>query len=970
MSIFSYSAQDAALMAGLAEQAAANLDNVNPPPGWSVARTFRNGLYGAQGYIVVGTLPSNGEIVAIVAMGSTWDDYTQNFTSSGLQLAPVTFGLPASRAPAFASHTLALHTQLRAFSKPLREWHRHDELRRVLALPQQMRRHSDAFRSTLDDWLAACPAPGEAVGETRNAGQQLLDQVREMVAATDPVHHAPALERAISRVHETLFASVAGIDGRVQVGYLSMWYGVQDALADALIHVGRMQVFAKQFPVVFAGMTAGGPLAQLAAAYAAPRNNWGPSQQSPVTDIAVYALSSPAFSDASFANAFNGALPTAYTVNASGVDFFPSAPTRSPDNIQLAVTGQTQTLHASVPTYDAPWAERTAWFYGQALGFCTYLRQPCCADCAEGDELRDYAGFAVRATPGQYEPETAAPLSILCALAYQRFQHPATAVAPPAPWVYAADIADGDNVTWGAVFVDPAGGRMTVAFRGTVSALELVQRVADTSVYYPAWLKGAPSDAGVGQGIGTLYDALRDNVAAAIQATRPKLPNGIRQLLLCGHDAGGNLASLAMLDMTQNPLNGVPAPAQVYAFGPPPFALLTFTRFYKTTVPAKSVFLVARVADVVPQFSLNYTVYGVGDPVALTGGDADPVNGNSYHAISSYIALLNPGVAAGPGVKATMADLLEAAGLPAAAHVLFSRALAQRDITPGQVMRGVLDSASTDDGVLRIAWSSRTQMPSSLPSLGLDPRRMDAYFAVESIRLRPGHRLLIEADVGHALHLVVGSIVLEPGARVDVGATVVANIGLLQGASGGEPSPVLTVVGPPGMDGLSGGDGPAGGDGPGAGISGSPGGSGASGAPGGRGGDAPNVNWSVGVIVGRLTVEARGGAGGQGGRGGRGGAGGRGNGNAQGGGGGGGGAGGAGGPGGNGSSVNIYFDQLGPDGGVTVDAKSALGGLGGAGGAGGAAGAGRPDGQGGTNGPSGAAGANGSPSVVTLRQRA
>ncbi|WP_423760744.1 lipase family protein [Burkholderia sp. NLJ2] len=969
MSIFSYSAQDAALMASLAEQAAANLDNVNPPPGWSVARTFRDGLYGAQGYIVVGNLPSNGEIVAIVAMGSTWDDYTQGVTSAGLQLVPVTFGLPASRAAAFAAHTLALHRQLHTFSKPLREWDRQDELRRVLALPQQMRASSDAFRRTLDDWQAACPVPGEAEGATRLAGQQLLDAVRDMVAATDPAHHAPALERAIARVHGTLFASVAAIDGRVQVGYLSMWNGVQDALADALIQVGRMDVFAKQFPVVFAGMTAGGPLAQLAAAYAVPRNNWGPSQQSPVTDIAVYALSSPAFSDTSFANAFNGALPTAYTVNASGVDFFPSAPTRS-DTVQLAATGQTQTLPASVPTYDAPWAERTAWFYGQALGFGAYLRQPCCADCAEADTLRDYAGFAVRATPGQYAPETAAPLSILCALAYQRFQHPDTTVAPPAPWVYAADITDGDNVTWGAVFVDPAGGRMTMAFRGTVSALELVQRVADTSVYYPPWLKGAPSDAGVGQGIGTLYDALRGNFAAAIQAARAKLPNGIRQLLLCGHDAGGNLASLAMLDMTQNPLDGVPAPAQVYAFGPPPFALLTFTRFYKTTVPEKSVFLIARVADVVPQFSLNYTVYGVGDPVTLTGGDADPVNGNSYHAISSYIALLNPGIAAGPGVKATMADLSEVAGLPAAAHALFSRALEQRGITPGQVVHGVLDSASTDDGVLRIAWSSRTQLASSLPSVGLDPRRMDAYFAVEGIRVRPGHRLLMEADEGHALHLVAGSVVLEPGARVDVGARVIANIGLLQGASGGEPPSVLSIVGSPGRDGMPGGDGQPGRDGQWPGMSGSPGGCGAPGAPGGPGGDASNAELNVGVIAGRLLVVAGGGAGGQGGRGGRGSSGGNGNGNAQGGAGGMGGAGSAGGAGGKGSFVNIYFERLGPGGSVAVDAKPSQGGLGGAGGAGGAAGAGRPDGTGGPHGPSGPAGPNGPASVVTLRQRA
>ncbi|WP_323121965.1 lipase family protein [Burkholderia alba] len=962
MSIFSYSAQDAALMASLAEQAGSSLDNVNPPPGWSVARTFSDMWYGAQGYIVVGNLPSNGEVVAVAAMGCTWDQFTMNFRPDGLRLAPVTAGLPASGEGVFAAHTLALHKQLRTFSKPLHEWHRQDELRRVLALPQRMRRNSEAFRRALDDWLATCPVSGSAVGETRVAGQQLLDQVREMLAAADPTHHACALECAVSRIHETLMVSVAAIAGSVQVGYLTQWDGVQSALRDALIEVGRLQVFAKQYPVAFAGMTVGGPLAQMAAAYAAPGNVWGPSQLSPVTDIAVYALSSPAFCDAGFASAFDAALPTAYTVNASGVDFFPSAPTQS-GSTALVPIGRTQTLQAAVPTYDAPWAERTAWFYGRALGFGSYVRQPCCANCAEADGLRDYAGFAVRATPAEYAPQTAAPLSILCALAYQRFQHPGSTVAPPAPWVYAADIA-ADGVTWGAVFADPAGGRIALAFRGAVSELELVQRVADASVYYPGWLKGAPSDAGVGQGIGLLYDVLRGKLAAAIQAGRNKLSGDVRQLLLCGHDAGGNLASLAMLDMTQNPPSGAPAPAQVYAFGPPPFALLTFTRFFKATVPAKSVFLVARLADVVPQFMLNGTVFGVGDLVSLTGGDADPANGNSYHAISTYIALLNPGVSAARGVKATMADLSVAAALPAEAHALFGRALAQRGIAPGQVVRGVLDSASTDDGVLRVAWSSRTQAASNLPSLGLDARRMDAYFAVESILVRPGHRLLLEADEGHALHLVAGSVVLEPGACFDVKARLVGNIGLLQGATG-EASSQFTFVGGRGVDGAAGGDGPAGRDGP----VGSSGGTGGNAGNGGRGDHAPAGVVNVGLISGRLTVVAHGGEGGRGGRGGRGGAGGRSTGDAQGGAGGPGGAGGAGGAGGNGSLVEVYFERMSPDGSVIVDAKPSLGGLGGAGGPGGPAGAGRPDGASGVNGPSGPAGPSGSASVVTLRQR-
>ncbi|HLO77663.1 MAG TPA: hypothetical protein VK196_14495, partial [Magnetospirillum sp.] len=693
----------------------------------------------------------------------------------------------------------------------------------------------------------------EVLQAVRNAGP-----TAEPAAALRLATAGQYLVNAMAAVH-----TAAGANIQVQSGYVNLFESVQPALQSALTMTSRMEVFKTTMPVAVVGMTVGAPLAQLAALLARPGNTWG-KWTSPVTDIGCYALSAPAFGNADFAGAFAAGVPQGYTLNATGVDFFPTLPSPSPLP-EVVMAGVQRAVTASIPACDDPWAERTAEFYCQALGYSAKALRPagrpkgcCCRRAADAEAMALTTG----SLPAGYSAAMAADLAGLSAAVYRRYQHPGNQATLPPQWAWAADVSAND-VPWGSVFANATSRTVALVFRGTTSEYELVCHIDDVNIAYPSWLP-ATAYLGIGQGINALYDSLRGNLVAAIATGVSAAGGGAPTLLVAGHDCGGNLANLAALDLTL--AAATPAVAGTYAFGAPPFASYAFSQFFADKIATS--YWICRHADVVPQFALNYATYPVGALVTLIGDDDDDFNGNSYHGISTYLAILAP--SAQPAARPKATPLQHVAALPQNERDVFERALAARDLHAGQVIRGELDTAETADGVMVLGWSPTGRQPSHRPLSGLDGRRLDAYFAVEAIRVRPGHELRLESSVGHAMHLVAGTITLEPGARLSAAARSIINVGALRGTPEGARYCTVAAIGCDGTTGYQGATGSTGASATDS-FAASAGGNGGNGAPGGRGGDANDLTCVVGTIYGQIQVLAHGGQGGTGGKGGMGG---------------------------------------------------------------------------------------------------
>lgn len=844
MTTLTYTAQDAAALAPLAEMAGGRLPTYLPF--WSLVGTIGPVTFAGrgQGFTAMGRLPSTNAQVAVLALGSTWNNFTGFYAPNQLQLTQV---------------------------------------------------------------------PGEIL----------------------PQPAAPAAANA-------------------QTGFVTMIQALEAALTTAVKRLAALDPFTTSLPLVVVGIGPGAPLAQLAALYLRPGNTLAQGAMSPVTEIACYAFSCPPVGDAGFQRQAGQCVASLYTVNATGIDFFPAVPTGS----SLTWAGNAEPVSAKLPTYDSPWEERTAAFYAAAL--------------------RESEAPAVSASPARapttaaatnaasYNANLAYSLAITCAVAYQRFQHPTLFTYPSTLGLsVGADIQSGDGVTWGTVFTGPS--TVAVTFRGTTSFFELVQTLDGIDMSAPPWLTSGT----VLTGIATVYQSLRPSLLAQLQAAFAKNPNAV--LYVAGHDVGAALASLAALDLSSAPTSGIPVPAALYSFGCPPFGDFDFLQYFGKTLPQS--FQIARPSDVIPKLMLNGTLFALPTAVSLAGTAPDPADGNSYHAVATYIRLLNPFVATRIAAASLAAQPEEmdvsgelTTGLAPAQADHFEAALKARNIRPGQVPAGTLDSAATPDGVLRIGWSPRGTRASSIAPVGVDGRKMDGYFAHQEIRVRSGHSLVVQAEEGHRAHLVTGRLTLEPGSRVDVQGAFTLSAAELAAPPAGSPGTTLYFVGADGAPGFAGAPGASGMDGA-PGTPGSMGSSGGFGSPGGAGLPMAPATVALGLVTGTVTIVAHGGNGGPGGPGGRGGAGGRGGSGAGGGNGGNGGGGGPGGSGGAGNPVTITYQSLGTGGNFVVQQQSSVGGHGGAGGGGGLAGAGQPDGRPGVPGPTGGVGTPGTPGTVTIVQR-
>jgi len=774
-----------------------------------------------------------------------------------------------------------------------------------------------------------------------------------------------ASQHQLSFPPNNLFATAPSGFPLSDLGYTNLYNSVRSLMWNEVLFAKRtVPDFSTTMPLVVCGIGPGAPLAQLAGVDLLPGHVWN-GNTSPTTSITAYTFSSVAFGNQDFANGVNANVPATFAVNlatTSGivVDPYPVAPGNAAGYF---FSGQQIGAAAKLPaTGDCPWLERSPGYYELILGgdsLALNSQRPMRV------QRREFAAGVLAARKSSaplinalsatatYSPTLAFTLTLLDLAAYQRAQHPDLPLQLPAPYVFAADIT-GNGVNWGSIFVSP--DRVVASFRGTATWQETVDAWGTVSVARPSWLS---VDGEILTPPSALYDSVRDNLRAQLVAIKQtNLP-----LVISGHDTGGSLASLAMLDLTLNPLSDSPAPQAVYTFGAPPLGTTTFANSYNTKVGTSS-FQVARPDDIIPQlvfgaFSFAITVPA---PIVLQGGSSDPASDPTFHTLTSYSALLNPQTS----IVLTESDLTESER----AH--WEDGKGSR-IPTNEITKCTLDSAECN-GRLVFSWEA--------PQSPIPPKRSydrgAAHIGVMKTIVRPGHELVIEAPQGQTVNVVATELVLSPGSRITISTNARLHVSRLTipqltDPSGNATPPQIYVVGAdgangtngvPGMNGANGGPRQPGGNGS----------HGGSGSAGYNGLDAVDAEFHFDTITGTFVIYGRGGYGGNGGNGGNAGSGGSGgpypDGRlAPGGNGGDGGTGGEGGNGGNGSSIVVTYRTLAPGATIVAEAPEATGGSGGMGGMGGAGGRGQPSGVPGAGGPMGTPGSSGRPSIITVQQR-
>jgi Lipase (class 3) len=763
-----------------------------------------------------------------------------------------------------------------------------------------------------------------------------------------------------------LFATAPSGFPLSDLGYTNLYNSVRTLMwTEVLFAKQTVPDFKNKMPLVVCGIGPGAPLAQMAAVDLLPGHVWN-AFTSPATSSSAYTFSSVAFGNQDFANAVNRNVPAEFAVNLatnSGivVDPYPVAPGKAAGYF---FAGQQIGANAKLPAAgDCPWLDRSPGYYELVLGADSLALK---SGQTRRVQRRDFAAGVLAALKSSattapsalsatatYSPTLAYTLTLLDLAAYQRALHPDLPLTLPAPYVFAADITAG-GINWGSIFISP--DRVVASFRGTATWQETVDAWGTVGLAKPSWLS---VDGEILTPPSTLYGSVRDNLRAQLVAIKQaNLP-----LVISGHDTGGSLASLAMLDLTLNPLSGAPVPQAVYTFGAPPLGTTTFANSYNTKVGTSS-FQVVRPDDVIPQLVLGAISFAITVPaqVTLQGGSTDPASDPTFHTLTSYSALLNP----------QTSILLSESDLTASELAHWEEGKGSH-IPTNEITKCTLDSAETN-GRLVFSWEApESSMP---PKRSYD--RGSVHIGVMKTIVRPGHEMVIEAPQGQTMNVVATELVLSPGSRLTIGTNTRLHVSrltipeLTHGSAGATP-PRIYVVGADGANGTNGIAGMSGANG----APRQPGGNGTYGgpaSPGAGGGDAVDAAFHFDTITGTFVIYGRGGYGGNGGNGGFGGSGGSGgpysDGRlAAGGNGGYGGPGGDGGNGGNGSTILVTYRTLAPGAEILAETPAAHGGSGGMGGPGGAGGRGQPSGVPGAAGTMGTPGSNGRPSIITVQQR-
>jgi hypothetical protein len=335
-------------------------------------------------------------------------------------------------------------------------------------------------------------------------------------------------------------------------------------------------------------------------------------------DIRLYTFSAPLNASEKFQALFEGSIPDAWVVNAGTsrvIDFFPTEPIKDANGQALAQLGTITPQPASLPTFDAPWWERSGPYYTDVLNDKTTTANP-----------KDVS----TTTADGYDLELSYVLTQLSAAAAQRAQHPQLAPVLPSSWSLVKAFPD-DN-PWLSVFHRPSPGLYAVVFRSDTTYAEVMNDLAHFSNKIISWL---PENVSVHGGAYELYEQIRTDLRNYL-ATLDLSNNG---LVLAGHSIGAMAAMIAALDLNHNTIGGVTA-VNAYCYGSPAAAGYGLGAVYPQY--GKNVFLVGRLQDAIARVSWNSLLTRYGTSITI-GGTTD-FDGATSHAINSYIALLDPAV--------------------------------------------------------------------------------------------------------------------------------------------------------------------------------------------------------------------------------------------------------------------------------------------------------------------------------------
>ncbi|MEP7730446.1 lipase family protein [Marinomonas primoryensis] len=395
--------------------------------------------------------------------------------------------------------------------------------------------------------------------------------------------------------------------------YNAMYNAVRHSLWDSLKFLSGMKLRVT-------GVSLSGPLAQMAA-LDLRAGNQGPNQQNAPGDVESYAFSTGAIANSTFATYLKSKVPNSYSVvagtEANKIDFFPLDGSGELDS----ELGELIELASPLPEFDVPWVERSADFYIKAMDGAP-TPPP-----TQSGTVEQASGFS---------RQLAFQFANLCAVSYQRFQHPNAQTMNISPYSVGKSIT-ASSVNFATIYTSVDS--LTVAFRGACTWQEFADYVSNSqtktvsidgtnvSVHSGAAnLLYGPSDANAST---TFKEMLFKEIQAAL---------GDRtNIYFTGHDLGGAVANLAALDFeTSNSLSVT----SVYTFGATPTGGPDLKNVMANTFN-KSCFQVNRSTDPFAKLSTLLIGYAsLNTQVSVTGTPANDCY--PYHSIKSYSNLLDP----------------------------------------------------------------------------------------------------------------------------------------------------------------------------------------------------------------------------------------------------------------------------------------------------------------------------------------
>lgn len=420
---------------------------------------------------------------------------------------------------------------------------------------------------------------------------------------------------------------ISGSDGMYNMEYffLSAYESIRKNIWNAL---GQ---FLGDYNLYICGMGLGSPLAQLAAIDLRPGNQgpenaqFGPSPQAP-----CYVYSAPNITNKAFATYYkskvvdtnNKLISYNYQAKKPGliVDFFPTAPNTDEHSPLGEIKDITNVV---LPTIDVPWYNRGNLFYTTELG----------GSMIAGPKLL----ANLHNLPAGYEGTTAYAMAQLSAQAYHLAQHSSSTSSFGNYKLKTSIKVEGNDMPFAFLFY--SGNNFVVAFRGSITFNEFYTITANSlQTSSGSVLRNYQVHTGVSNLYNTKYCDITGTFREALRATIKKYVSSTDNLFLTGHDIGGALANLAAIDYAINPSFDVNVKA-VYTFGTMALGGIEFQKEFNEQLGTKA-YNVKRIYDSISNAFLSSGYAILGNPVLLDGQLEKEEN--TYHALSGYLALLDP----------------------------------------------------------------------------------------------------------------------------------------------------------------------------------------------------------------------------------------------------------------------------------------------------------------------------------------